>query len=436
MRRWVAQIALIVSVVMVAGVPAVAKQNVTVELFYNGTWNDHTADLDGGESITINHAAGNEQTGIVPSDGSLRFKNPDGRMNPDNTRGPLFGLIAEKMPARVKADGDIRLSGRAVKWKPRRSLGGSKYVSWVDVTIAGKVRELGQDEKPVSAPLRPSIEADAPHLYLPMEDGSNSTQFSSGLSGGTPVVPAGPVSYAAIAGAAGAGGSGPSFAPGGGAPLSIPLNLAPPYAMEYIVYPASDDAGQVLFGYSFMTNLSSLPINIGITSPTFVDPTLVGSNGWHHVLITQRQNGPDIELRAWFNGIEVPAADQPGATLGNLVLLEIGTGAGDPPTQPWGIAHLAVHASATVVDPVARYEAMRAFAGEKAGYRFIRMCTQLGIAYTIVGDPDETQPMGPQPADTALKIFDDVAKTDAGYIHDTRAQEGLTLRTGRSLNNQ
>ena len=435
MRRWVAQVALIVSVVAVAGVPAVAKQNVTVEGFYSGAWNDLTADLDK-QSIVINHAAGNEQTGIVPSDGTLRFKNPAGRMNPHNTRGPLFGLITEKMPMRVKVDGDIRLSGRAVSWKPRRSLGGTKYVSWVDVTIAGKVRELGQDGKPVRAPLRPSIEADGPYLYLPMEDGSSSAHFASGLSGGTPVVPAGPVSYAAIAGAAGAGGPGPSFAPGGGTPMSIPLKLAPPFALEYIVFPASDDAGQVLFGFSYLSSASAVPINIGITSPTYVDPTLVGSNGWHHVIITLRQNGADVERRAWFDGGEVPTADEIGATLGDLIRIDIGTFGADPPTQPWGIAHLAVHASATSVDPVARYEAMRAYATERAGYRFIRMCTELGIAYTIVGDPDETQPMGPQPVDTALKILDDVARTDAGFIHDTRSAEGLTFRTGRSLYNQ
>lgn len=168
------------------------KQNVRVELFYNGVWNDHTADLDGTVPIVINHAAGAEQGGIVPTDGTLRLKSPAGRMNPDNPKGPLYGLIGEKTPIRVKVSGDIRISGRAVKWSPRRSLGGSKYFSWVDVTIAGKVREMGQGQPPVVSAMTRALAVGPPLAWWTLETGllASSANTGPGVVSASPVGPA------------------------------------------------------------------------------------------------------------------------------------------------------------------------------------------------------------------------------------------------------
>ena len=133
-------------VLVTAGVP-VPKQDVLVELFYNAAWHDHTADVYTRDQIVINHGAGNEQTGVVPSDASLTFDNRDGEMNPENRQSSLFGLIGHNTPIRISVGSDIRFSGQVVSWKPRRAVGelsSTRGDAWVHVQAQGTIRRLGQ----------------------------------------------------------------------------------------------------------------------------------------------------------------------------------------------------------------------------------------------------------------------------------------------------
>ena len=92
--------------------------------------------------------------------------------------------------------------------------------------------------------------------------------------------------------------------------------------------------------------------------------------------------------------------------------------------------------SGTLPADSAGYEAFTGHSGETAGARFARLCGEEDITDTVVGDAAETQLMGPQYPDTLLNWFAEIARTDAGIIHDTRDELGLTFRTGRSLYNQ
>lgn len=321
-----------------AGVPVVAKQNVAVELFYNGVWNDHTADLDQGAPITINHGAGNEQTGIVPSDGSLGFKNPSGRMNPENTRGPLYGLLAEKMPIRVKVAGDIRLSGRAVKWEPRRSLGGTKYVSWVNVTIGGKVRELGQGEPPVESALRrailsPTVVGATLLAYWPLEGGgSQSNRFSSALAGGPPF--SFPDVGLTLADETSLLGSLPLPTRGiDMPPVSGRIHLHPPigtswtYDLWVKTDPLTSGATHLEMAsgekWALTSNAASDMQVYHFTAAgveTFVMGTGVGNgmttDAWYNIRLTATQDGADSDLVLYLNGISVASGTKTGSPIG------------------------------------------------------------------------------------------------------------------------
>jgi hypothetical protein len=79
---------------------------------------------------------------------------------------------------------------------------------------------------------------------------------------------------------------------------------------------------------------------------------------------------------------------------------------------------------------------MRAWAGETAGDRFVRLCTEEDIAYRLIGDPDDTEQMGPQRVVTLRTLLEDCAAADIGILYEPRDFLGLALRTRASLYNQ
>lgn len=461
MRRWLSVFAVLVVSMLMAGAPVMGKQSVTVELFYSGVWNDHTADLDD-EPIIINHAAGSEQSGVVPTDGTLRFKSPNGRMNPDNPKGPLYGLIGEKTPIRVKVSGDIRISGRAVKWSPRRSLGGSKYVSWVDVTIAGKVREMGQGQPPVVSAMTRALAVAPPLAWWTLETGllASSANTGPGVVSASPVGPAVQDPLTRITDGVLGTSSLVDLSNGTRIDFPIPPHTLTPitgYVVEAMVrwQPAgftgglSVDAVRLIFeagagNYAERVNLETntssqafLFLLGSVSGSGTATPTAnVYDGATRHVRIEVFQSGADVAGIVTVNGVSSTltsgSTSLTAATLTKLKTVSVNF-VGESGTKIPAVGQIAVYNTLPFGPGADAYDG---YLGESAEDRFLRMCGQLGITGTVVGSSG-TQLMGPQYPDTDLKLFEEIAKTDGGIIHDTRSQlDGLTFRTGRSMHNQ
>lgn len=84
-----------------------AKQDVRVELFYDGQWNDHTESVRERDSITITRGQQDEESGPTPSTCTLTFDNRNGTFNPRNPSSPLFGKINRNTPLRVLRGTDV-----------------------------------------------------------------------------------------------------------------------------------------------------------------------------------------------------------------------------------------------------------------------------------------------------------------------------------------
>jgi len=452
----------------------VAKQAATVELFYNGVWNDHTSDLYRRNSIAINHGVLDGQSGLAPSDATLTFQTRDGRMNPENRRSPLFGLIGEGTQFRIKDGSDIRLSGRAVGWRPQRSIGGTKFDAWVDVTVQGTIRRLGRGEQPMlRSPVFRTWSGVAPNGYVPlaywpMEDGHTATQFAAAIPGNQPMVPAGSVDFAADRGVAGSDPL-PVFAAGASAVAPVPAYTATTkWVAMFTMKIPSEPASKTTFAEFTVAGANETLWRL-VYNPSFntVDIETYNSTGGlvNTIQVTELTGGFDwtpseadffgtwaTYLIASVNTGGSNVSHWGGLTIGPEIALtgHLGTADGHgsiTSVRPLGgngasIGHYAVYVdpafgiSASDPDAVNNSAAVFGWAGETAGARFTRLCREEGIVSSIVGTEASTQPMGPQVGDTLLNHFDEIAKTDAGIIYDTREAEGLTLRTGRSLNNQ
>lgn len=81
-------------------------------------------------------------------------------------------------------------------------------------------------------------------------------------------------------------------------------------------------------------------------------------------------------------------------------------------------------------------DAMLGHAGETAGRRLERLCSQEGIAFMAYGDLDETAAMGPQGPETIMTLLGECADADQGLLFESRGHLGVAFRTRRSLYNQ
>jgi hypothetical protein len=75
-------------------------------------------------------------------------------------------------------------------------------------------------------------------------------------------------------------------------------------------------------------------------------------------------------------------------------------------------------------------------AGEAAGRRIERLCGEDGIAFTAVGDLDDTVALGAQGKQNPLSLMQEAVLADGGLLFETRSNLGLGYRTRVSLHNQ
>jgi hypothetical protein len=80
--------------------------------------------------------------------------------------------------------------------------------------------------------------------------------------------------------------------------------------------------------------------------------------------------------------------------------------------------------------------ALNAWAGEPAGQRFQRLCTEEGITFRGKGNLAATAPMGPQAIDNLVNLLQSCADTDRGDMYEPRQVLGLGYRTSGSLSAQ
>lgn len=88
-------------------IDAEGKVPVSVEIFYDGVWNDITCDgVNASNDLVITRGRQDEGTQPGPSTCSLTLNNTDGRYSPRNPNSPLYGKIGRNTPLRVRMPSD------------------------------------------------------------------------------------------------------------------------------------------------------------------------------------------------------------------------------------------------------------------------------------------------------------------------------------------
>lgn len=456
----------------------VTALDVTVEAYYDATWNDITDyvfDRDGRNSITITRGRGNGSARCEPSRASLQLNNADGRFSPRNPNSPLFGKIGRNTKLRIKVTENAvtytRFVGEVTAWPARWDPSESDV--WVPLEACGILRRLQQGAPPLRSPLFRAISGIAagdyqPIDYWPAEDGTTSTQIANAMPGGATSFPASGVSFSQ----GGPAGSAPLIVANAGFAANFFVRqyaATSRWALQWVMnVPAQPAALTTLFEVR-STGGSVATWRFQVEPDAFAGQDDYHWRGYDSTgsLIADTRvsmGGPGAPSEAefyggwysWFAGVyessgfmvattgvsdgdlyELATVDSSPLAAGVSGAVRDFTVSVDASLDGIGLGHFSVF-----VDPAfhpfndshANARALNGWAGEQAHERVERLCREQGIAIETIGT--QSALMGPQRIATLMDLLEDCANTDRGFLYEQREDVGLAYRCNASRFNQ
>lgn len=435
-----------------------------VELYLGG-WVDvtalHLVRYQQGIRVTRGQPDENQKTN--PSTASFRLANLDGRFSPRNPLGPYYGLIDRNTPCRVSVQSgnskSVRFWGEIASWP--QDWDGTGNDAWVDVQAAGPLRRLGTGQAPLrSAPYlywANPVAGRQAVAYWPMEDASGATQFTSAVTGVSPMVMVGTPSlatYSTITASdslpsfttgTGAYGRIPSYTPSGGANSISSMTC-------YVGLPSGGETGQALLTISTSGSLTwelyytnsgggvlglrgrdtsgTIQLDTGTVSlPVNGVPVIVGldfqqadaSNVLGSITVEQAngtsQGFQQAQAATWTMGRLTAVRVAPAATLTGTTL-----------------GHIAV-ATVNSTLPFSDYQGNL---GELASIRFQRLCTYINMpSHIVFSNSNALGPaMGPQHSGAFLDLLQECVDVDGGILFELTDRFGLGYRVRDTIENQ
>jgi len=419
-----------------------------VELFLAGAWVDITSYVRQPSAVTITHGRGAEATGPQPSVCRFLVDDNSGHFSPRNPLGQWYGQLGQNTPVRVTEAATVAFRGELTSLEPAWDLDHSSRT--VQVEAGSVLRRLAARDTPEVSSMRRGYlfeTSNVPIEYWPCEDGSDSVAFTSAYPNRKPLQRFGDVKPA----------QSQVF------PASQPL---PEIGTTGALYAA---VGSYVFTGQFQLRfLLSVPA-IGAADDTLL-ATLVTSGTLQWALYYKTGGGLRITALRNSDGVSVLDSTAGFALNGRpcMVSLEftvsgtsinwkVGTldavtGAGGftngtLATQVMGymlnltmvpgtmaVGHVTMQTAVTSLFDLV--DQLKAYAGERAGTRFTRLCTSRGVGSSLVGSAATTAFMGPQLPKTLLELLTECATADGGELYDARDASAIVYRTAASMESQ
>lgn len=337
------------------------------------------------------------------------------------------------------------------KWPTRQNK--SNVDKTVPIEAKGITRRLGQGKSPLRSTLyRAIVRQGTAVAYWPCEDGKDSTAIASGLADGIPMRVVGTPRYASYSDI-------PATAPIPELAQSYWFGSVAPYTATGDIYVSMlihvPDGGSVdqdpIFqvrcnGSAHYWNLrywvdGSLSLeayNINIVNLLSTGPIGFNINGRKlRLALSLSENGSGgVD---WQIAVLDVGQTTGGIFGGTLASATVGA-ATDILTNTLGhmdqvaLGQIAIYPE--ILSLFALYQELNAYTGEPAGFRIQRLLEENGIAFIPYGDPDPTDPMGPQGQDTLLNLLLEAELVDGGFLFEPAGILGIGFRTRDTLYNQ
>lgn len=425
----------------------------TIEIDLDGVWTDITSYTAAAQAgVTISRGLRDEQSSLEASTASFSLNNADGRFSPRNPVGPYYGVIGRNTPVRISVAGSYRFHGEISAWPTTWDLSGR--VAWTSVQAAGITRRLSQGIPPLQGPIKRYIQASSspdPVAYWPMDDPSGSTSLASGISVGLPMTLEGtslptpgaysefpttdPIMVTNNGATRGAVGTYSGTSLWCAFLLAVPVADTNDATLLRILANGTAYRWEIRYFTSSSGNLVVRCFDNNGVSILTSSAFYTGLDGDQVVVEFEAvQNGADIDWYLTVTNFETGVASFGGGTLATRtvgVVDQVQFNA-DRALTTTAIGQFVLYST----DPGSLYSEYSGFAGETAGRRIERLCSEEGVPFTSVGDLDATEPMGSQQAGTFLGILAGCQDVDLGYLYEPRTALGLEYRTRESLYDQ
>lgn len=356
-------------------------------------------------------------------------------------------------------DVDMRAVGEIAAWPVRWDTTG------IDATVepeaSGIMRRIGGTSwSSLRSPLYRSISGFEPDAYWPCEDGSGATSFASAVAGVDPMTIDGTPTIAGDETIIGSG------------PLPV-LKDAQLTGRMPTPYPAT---GISTVQWIMRVDTSSVTPASGQTiMSSYHQPTTAGSTIDRWELSYRTAGG--LRLLIYGGGaiivdtgamafgvdnkilsVQVLLEDDGAGNLDwSVITIEVGATFGLAMTGsvagwvPGGVRVVRVNESGGLVDVTVGHVWVRsaeattefvlgmsagAWAGETAGARIVRLCTEEGVPVDMRGAPARTPLMGPQSMGTLMEALSECEAVDGGLLYEPRGAVGIAYRTLASLLDQ
>lgn len=346
-----------------------------------------------------------------------------------------------------------RLVGEVPAWPPRRTTSG--HVT-VPIQPAGILRRLSSGAKPLKSAAFRSItfnNPDAPILeYWPWEDGSEATAITSGLDGGPNAAIKGDIDLAASSPFASSDAlptmnAGTvdmpirSYTTTGSSQVRFFINVPSGGAVDgstimRMTCTGTAKAFNLIYGVGGSLTVQMVDgdnVEIDSTGPISFDingKLLRFSVGLTQVGANVQVTMGSLEPNAAFANVLVDTLN--GATVGRVTKVTMGTSVGMGQTV---MGHVTFQAAETNLFDIV--EQLDAYAGETAGNRIVRLCSESGITAAYNFTPKASQiTMGPQRIKTLVDLLTECAESDQGFLLEARDALEIQYRSITTMYNQ
>lgn len=453
-----------------------AKQAVSFQIFYSGSWHEISSSVFVQEEISTLWGQGSEGAALRPGSIKLTLNNAAGAYDPSNPMSPLYGVAGRNTTVALLLDGSILMTAEATSWSPGQTLDfrttPARGRATVDLEANGVLQRIGQSSAMLGSAL-----TRFDRLYLstltgsfPLEDGRNTTSPTSLVPG---------TKASGIAGTfANAVGPGIDFGEGDGPPGSDPVvkiqsgghtgfqftfrstaSTTAGWAVSWVMkldapipttttdFDMFEMQINTVGGMGIFVGLDQTGLRMfasdGVNAPVFnvSNPFPTDWTQWQLCQVTSTLSGGTTT-------VEIDVFTIGSSSIGFLS----GSYTGNPGRVDrayfvqqfeWdGSVNLCIGHVVAIeghTDDLMSGNRLVAFAGhtgETVGARFLRILGEEGFSATVKGTASTTQTMGAFENSTLIDFLELCETTEDGLVYDNSQALGLVLRTRRNRYNQ
>jgi len=353
------------------------------------------------------------------------------------------------------SDRKYRFHGEVPAWPPQQDNTGSDV--YTPISASGILRRLqAGTAPPLASALKRGLQLAtgpaAPIAYWPCEDGTGAQSIASGLPGGRPMRVTGAPTYASYSG----------FVASSPIPLisnSAWHGVIPGHSADtanvvrfLLRIPSSDMTNQAVLArlYTDSSGIDSIQIRNDIPGGGLVAEFQVGGTNVSltgamavkgtRVLVSLELTQSGADLLLTFRSMDLSGtitsvtSTRAAATLGNGTRITVGVTPSGLTVDDTALGHIWYQGA---VDSLSGYLSMlTAWAGEAAGTRFSRLCSEQGVPFRSVGSLSDTTAMGRQTQLAFVPLLQECVDADRGMMFEPRQAFALGYRTRRSLESQ